>query len=483
MKSNNEIGKRRLLRDWEVLCTRIGERLAGTGGERRAAAYIAEQFAAAGLTGVHAEEFPCTSLRRARPKVQPRHGSRWRTAPAMTLVGARDARRQDRRGRMQWLEMPENAGRLARNSLRGRIAVIFGPLPTVRAHHRALVAAAPAAVIQVDDRLPFNWPKSDGVYPLWVRRHGMPTTVTVPYTTAWGWRRTGVHRARVQVQVEQVAASSQNVVGVLPGRDPQLPEIIMMAHHDTQCGNPGADDNASGVVCVLELARLFAGRTVGRCASFLSARRTALRRRRRLRAATPRGDEARGLVVNFDSVACCWVITNCRVGPARSPAMPRRTCPPRPMSCCERRSRRSSTTFLQPGRRAVVVVLSSDFPGAAGSITARTTRRERFVDDPAPAAGGGAAREPPGRAGALVVSAGVTARSGPPPAGWGANCLGLRDCDDESPGDTQNRHFGAGIIGLTAGLRLSPRAGAWSSMRGDHAAHDVGHRRRPLVSV
>jgi len=32
--------------------------------------------------------------------------------------------------------------------------------------------------------------------------------------------------------------------------------VLVGAHHDTQCNNTGADDNASGVVALLELARL-----------------------------------------------------------------------------------------------------------------------------------------------------------------------------------------------------------------------------------
>ena len=306
MKKGNDINRRRLIGDWQMLCQRIGERLAGTQSELRAASYIEKNFKGAGLQDVHMENFPCTSLQWANTKVETQHGRRWSSVPSRSLVGApATPGGMAVEGEMQWLEMPENAVRLKRGSLRGRIAVIFGPLPTVQAHHRALVAAAPAAVIHVDDRLPFNWPKSDGVYPLWVRRYGMPTTVTVPYTAAWAWRRMGVHRARVQVQVEQVTGISQNVIGVLPGRDPRLSEVIMMAHHDTQSGNPGADDNASGVVCILELARLLSGRSHRRTLRFisfgteeqLSVGSAAYVERHRAEMKNT------GLVINFDSVA------------------------------------------------------------------------------------------------------------------------------------------------------------------------------------
>jgi Zn-dependent M28 family amino/carboxypeptidase len=51
----------------------------------------------------------------------------------------------------------------------------------------------------------------------------------------------------------------ENLVATLPGDAPDLPGILVGAHVDTVAGTPGADDNASGVAGVLEVARALTG--------------------------------------------------------------------------------------------------------------------------------------------------------------------------------------------------------------------------------
>lgn len=55
--------------------------------------------------------------------------------------------------------------------------------------------------------------------------------------------------------------TAPNVIGVLPGSDPSLPVVILSAHHDhdgVKDGQlyPGAVDNASGTVAIMEIASL-----------------------------------------------------------------------------------------------------------------------------------------------------------------------------------------------------------------------------------
>ena len=298
-----------LLRDWKVLCSTIGERRAGTAAERRAADFVAAEWSAAGLDQVRLESFPCTSMTELHAEVrEPVARNGWRNVEAVPLVGTPPTPGTSAfEGELVWLELPEGGHRLRPGSLRGKILALFGPLPTEAALHQRLVHAAPVAVIHVDERLPFGWAKNDGMYPYWVRRFGVRPTLTVPYLVAWRWRQQGVTRLRVRVVARAVPAESQNVVGEIPGRDPRLPAIVVTAHHDTQCNNVGADDNGSGVVGLLALARQLAAsrsrawRTV-RFVSFGTEEQLSVGSAAYVRQhPTTRRDTA--LVVNFDSVA------------------------------------------------------------------------------------------------------------------------------------------------------------------------------------
>lgn len=57
--------------------------------------------------------------------------------------------------------------------------------------------------------------------------------------------------------------TSANVIAVPAGFDPEQPHAVVGAHLDTVAVSPGAEDNASGVGVVLELARLLAERPAG----------------------------------------------------------------------------------------------------------------------------------------------------------------------------------------------------------------------------
>jgi Zn-dependent M28 family amino/carboxypeptidase len=68
------------------------------------------------------------------------------------------------------------------------------------------------------------------------------TSVPVPAGNSWG--------------VPVRAGRSVNVIAEPPDFNPRLPHVVVGAHLDTVPQAPGAEDNASGVAVLLELARL-----------------------------------------------------------------------------------------------------------------------------------------------------------------------------------------------------------------------------------
>ena len=75
-----------------------------------------------------------------------------------------------------------------------------------------------------------------------------------------------------QVELEEYPVSgktAKNIIARKVGAEKPDEVIIVGAHYDT-CYNPGADDNASAVAGLLELARSFAGKETGRTIKFIA---------------------------------------------------------------------------------------------------------------------------------------------------------------------------------------------------------------------
>jgi Zn-dependent M28 family amino/carboxypeptidase len=72
------------------------------------------------------------------------------------------------------------------------------------------------------------------------------------------WIASRFSEAGLATEIQEYETESgvfSNVIARQVGRDPRAPAIVFGAHYDTYAGLPGADDNASGVAVLLELAR------------------------------------------------------------------------------------------------------------------------------------------------------------------------------------------------------------------------------------
>jgi aminopeptidase YwaD len=96
------------------------------------------------------------------------------------------------------------------------------------------------------------------MFPAYTRALGAVPTLNVAYQDAWNWRVKGADAARIVVEGGMREGSSGNVIAELPGAGDGGGIIYLGAHHDTQADSVGADDNASGVAGLLELAKVLA---------------------------------------------------------------------------------------------------------------------------------------------------------------------------------------------------------------------------------
>lgn len=115
------------------------------------------------------------------------------------------------------------------------------------------------------------------------RLDGRILRVTHPYAIEVPWLDAIRRRADISKcaecwedqKREMLEGEFHNVELVVPGDDPDAPAIVVGAHYDSdtcesQGVNPGADDNASGVAALIELARMAAEKPRARTIRFVA---------------------------------------------------------------------------------------------------------------------------------------------------------------------------------------------------------------------
>jgi len=61
-----------------------------------------------------------------------------------------------------------------------------------------------------------------------------------------------------------------NITATIEGKDPDAPWLLVGAHYDSPSGSPGADDNASGMAVLLEVARIMEGTPLAKTLQFVA---------------------------------------------------------------------------------------------------------------------------------------------------------------------------------------------------------------------
>ena len=254
---NNRVSARAVERHYDVLCRQIGNRYAGGKGERRAAEYIAGELKRFGATVTMPEFdfvnwFPrkigATLIKDGREKAIPQVGPFTYALP--TPKGGVE-------GDLVYIESCDPRC-LSRRRLKGKIGLAIGSLDVSNPEiAKRFMDSGLAGLMFVDNRIPFGWRAPIGMAPQW-REDFQMHVAALPFLRAIDLEKEIPARVRLEIDCETKISRSQNVIGEVRGSRFPDEVIIVSGHIDSVWGNVGADDNASGCIFTMELARALA---------------------------------------------------------------------------------------------------------------------------------------------------------------------------------------------------------------------------------
>ncbi|MFI0372176.1 M20/M25/M40 family metallo-hydrolase [Actinomadura sp. 1N219] len=237
------IDTRRALRHLKALSDGIGWRIAGTESEHRAARYIAGVLRDLGYK-VELQPFPVADKNLAEIRAK---GERLWQASA-SLQGATDSVRGTVLDVGKVFEVPDDAD--------GKLVVFDRILGRETDQAKAAAAAGAKAALIVNARSDsFPERKAASFAPALNEKVAIPVLGLAGYH---GERiRAGARRLSFDI-TEHTGMTSYNVLAerkaTLPNPDGKA--VIVSAHYDSVPGSPGANDDGSGTVLCLELARV-----------------------------------------------------------------------------------------------------------------------------------------------------------------------------------------------------------------------------------
>ena len=230
----------------------FGPRMGGTPSNEKSAAYLAAFFKKAGLEVGILEDPPALAHWESAWSVALEDGvvieSAWPYGFSASTRGVREGK---------LLQVDELAGATPTGEWRGR--VIYTPGDVGRAY-AAIVKSGhlPAAILS-------SAPNDPKRYVDWSRLSSLPPSATHPVPVfavsyvdgrALAAAARGGRTVRVTLDATIQEARGKTIIGTLKGQDP-TGYYLVCAHGDSDAGGPGADDNASGVATVMEIARVY----------------------------------------------------------------------------------------------------------------------------------------------------------------------------------------------------------------------------------
>lgn len=262
-------GQGQIRKHFDVLCRQIGVRLAGEAGEQAGADYIESEFRKLGLDSVRQERFafPNWRVKRVNLKVGPKRATR--NVPCGPFCYSPSTPGAGVTGSIVYLQSGL-ALDFKRRNLKGKIGLIVGTESIIdESFKRRLGASGLAGLITVDSRIVYGGVYPIGAAPQWCGGLKLPM-VSVPYRTAIELVKSLPLQGHLVVSGRCSMDESQNVIGEITGRTRPEEIIYVSGHHDSVHDCVGANDNASGSIFAMEIARLLKRRRLGRTVRFIS---------------------------------------------------------------------------------------------------------------------------------------------------------------------------------------------------------------------
>ncbi len=238
----------------------IGIRLAGSPQEYQAAEYIAGAFRQYS-SRVTIEEYPVKERCVTSEKLEIQMNGQWKEFPCSLFSSAPSTDGKRVEAELVFFDTETGYQRPDLSFLTGKALVHLGCHIENEDSYRRLMEAKPAFILFVDTRFTGTVQLADGLFPVYVQKYGAVPSLNVAYMDVWKWLRGNASRAGIAVRGGIRESKTTVVVCEIPGTVPGSGVIYAGGHHDTQAGTVGADDNAIGSACVIELARLLSSRT------------------------------------------------------------------------------------------------------------------------------------------------------------------------------------------------------------------------------
>ncbi len=224
----------------------LAPRIFGTPQEADAASYISSQMKK-WCDQVYIEPFPVENRLFSHTSFS--YGKE--TIPSLPFVFSESTKKEKESFPFLYLENL-SAEAMNKKEIEGKAVLLYEGLGNDYRRYRAFLAKKPGALILCHNALPVPWPISLGMPYCW-KPFPIPA-VSIPYFEAEKLALQQPKKVKITVQGETIQGNSQNVIGIIKGKTKEC--ILLSAHYDSVQVGEGSEDNASGVACILEAARI-----------------------------------------------------------------------------------------------------------------------------------------------------------------------------------------------------------------------------------